>query len=229
MRFVVLLLLYVPSCSTFLHHPSSLRTPASRIVQRCPFQMQLPPPRHRRSDYPVRPPALSLGVLPKSSPGIQGDDAGPAPSGAKPGGDWVPLVFLAAVSVLICYADRSNLSDAIIPMTLQYGYDAPISPRSQYAYMHTYIHAYIHAYIHTYIHTYMKHTKHPNIHIQHENMLAHRAKSPNVSRTNSQPICRWSKTSEGAVLSSFFIGYALTQVCKKAKCLQTLLIYHPSA
>ena len=187
---VLLLLLYVPSCSTFLHHPSSLRTPASRIVQRCPFQMQLPPPRHRRSDYPVRPPALSLGALPKSSPGIQGDDAGPASSGAKPGGDWVPLVFLAAVSVLICYADRSNLSDAIIPMTLQYGYDAPISPRSQYACIHTYIHTYIHETYH---------------------------KSPNVSRTNSQPICRWSKTSEGAVLSSFFIGYALTQVCKKSQ------------
>jgi hypothetical protein len=134
---VLLLFLYVPLGSTFLHHPSPLQTPLSRIVRRCPLQMQPPPPRNQRSNYHVRLPAFSLGALPKSRLGIQGDDARPASSGAKPGGDWVPLIFLAAVSVLICYADRSNLSDAIIPMTLQYGYTAPISSQSQYACMHT--------------------------------------------------------------------------------------------
>lgn len=36
---------------------------------------------------------------------------------------WQYLVALATISVLICYADRSNISTAILPMSEQYGWD----------------------------------------------------------------------------------------------------------
>lgn len=45
-----------------------------------------------------------------------------APGPLRP--PWQLLVALAAISVLICYADRSNISTAIIPMSEQYGWDA---------------------------------------------------------------------------------------------------------
>ena len=39
------------------------------------------------------------------------------------GGDWFKLTVLTAVAIFICYADRSNISTAIIPMAQQYGWD----------------------------------------------------------------------------------------------------------
>jgi ACS family sodium-dependent inorganic phosphate cotransporter len=37
--------------------------------------------------------------------------------------DWKVLVLLASLSVVLCYADRANLSTAILPMAEQYGWD----------------------------------------------------------------------------------------------------------
>ena len=39
------------------------------------------------------------------------------------GGDWIPLTLLAAAAIFVCYADRSNISTAIIPMARQYHWD----------------------------------------------------------------------------------------------------------
>ena len=36
------------------------------------------------------------------------------------GGDWIPLTLPAAAAIFVCYADRSNISTAIIPMARQY-------------------------------------------------------------------------------------------------------------
>lgn len=46
----------------------------------------------------------------------------PAEGGAG-GGGWRYLVALCALSVVICYADRSNISTAIVPMAAQFGWD----------------------------------------------------------------------------------------------------------
>ena len=37
--------------------------------------------------------------------------------------DWGVLVLLAAAAIFVCYADRSNISTAIIPMAHQFGWD----------------------------------------------------------------------------------------------------------
>lgn len=37
--------------------------------------------------------------------------------------DWQTLTFLAALAIFICYADRSNISTAIIPMAKQFSWD----------------------------------------------------------------------------------------------------------
>ena len=37
--------------------------------------------------------------------------------------DWLTLTFLAAVAIFVCYADRSNISTAIIPMAKDFGWD----------------------------------------------------------------------------------------------------------
>ena len=39
------------------------------------------------------------------------------------GGDWFTLTLLAAAAIFICYADRSNISTAIIPMAKEFGWD----------------------------------------------------------------------------------------------------------
>ncbi|KAI8469007.1 MAG: major facilitator superfamily transporter [Monoraphidium minutum] len=57
-------------------------------------------------------------------------DAGGAPGGGAAGGgggkgatSWPLLVGLAAAGIVICYADRSNMSTAIIPMAQELGWD----------------------------------------------------------------------------------------------------------
>lgn len=37
--------------------------------------------------------------------------------------DWLTLTLLAAVAIFVCYADRSNISTAIIPMAKDFGWD----------------------------------------------------------------------------------------------------------
>jgi len=41
----------------------------------------------------------------------------------RPGITWQALVFLCSVGIMICYADRSNISTAILPMADQFGWD----------------------------------------------------------------------------------------------------------
>jgi ACS family sodium-dependent inorganic phosphate cotransporter len=37
--------------------------------------------------------------------------------------DWISLTVLAALAIFVCYADRSNISTAIIPMSKEFGWD----------------------------------------------------------------------------------------------------------
>jgi sugar phosphate permease len=41
----------------------------------------------------------------------------------QPWQDWRVLVALCTLSVVICYADRSNISTAILPMAVHFGWD----------------------------------------------------------------------------------------------------------
>jgi hypothetical protein len=59
--------------------------------------------------------------LPNSSPSnSSSDDSGLQPGPAQ---DWRVMVGLATISVVICYADRSNISTAILPMASHFGWD----------------------------------------------------------------------------------------------------------
>jgi ACS family sodium-dependent inorganic phosphate cotransporter len=49
--------------------------------------------------------------------------SGPLASGPRPQTPWPWVVALSAISVVICYADRSNISTAIIPMSEQFGWE----------------------------------------------------------------------------------------------------------
>ena len=68
-------------------------------------------------------------LAPDSAPAhasASGIDAANVPSDDTPprkDSNWEYLVALTALSVVICYADRSNLSTAILPMSLEFGWD----------------------------------------------------------------------------------------------------------
>ncbi|KAG2491886.1 hypothetical protein HYH03_009838 [Edaphochlamys debaryana] len=70
-----------------------------------------------------------LPLLPKSqsySPrdAQRGGDSGSGAGGpVPPGFKWEYLVALCTLSIVICYADRSNISTAILPMAQQFGWD----------------------------------------------------------------------------------------------------------
>lgn len=52
---------------------------------------------------------------------LQGEDSSQQPG--QPPFSWQLLVGMCAISVVICYADRSNISTAILPMAESFGWD----------------------------------------------------------------------------------------------------------
>jgi hypothetical protein len=72
--------------------------------------------------------ALAFGAPAPSLAGGGAPAAGPSGSGSGGGGsgggtNWAAVVALAALGIVICYADRSNMSTAIIPMAADFGWD----------------------------------------------------------------------------------------------------------
>jgi MFS family permease len=71
----------------------------------------------RRPDDVIEVEALAVTSTSNRRPGdrLPGDTGGDD--------DWKKLTLLAAAAIFICYADRSNISTAIIPMAAQFGWD----------------------------------------------------------------------------------------------------------
>jgi hypothetical protein len=63
------------------------------------------------------PPPAAAGASGSSGAAADGTGGGGRPSG------WKVVVGLAALGIVICYADRSNMSTAIIPMSQDLGWD----------------------------------------------------------------------------------------------------------
>eukprot|EP00276_Gloeochaete_wittrockiana_P004680 CAMPEP_0184660670 /NCGR_PEP_ID=MMETSP0308-20130426/34685_1 /TAXON_ID=38269 /ORGANISM="Gloeochaete witrockiana, Strain SAG 46.84" /LENGTH=517 /DNA_ID=CAMNT_0027101399 /DNA_START=246 /DNA_END=1799 /DNA_ORIENTATION=- len=68
--------------------------------------------RDEKSEKPATSQGLSLKVIPDSIESVSSD----------PGGKYT-FIVLSILSIMICYADRSNFSVAIIPMGQEYGWD----------------------------------------------------------------------------------------------------------
>ena len=86
---------------------------------RAPPHARAPPSERRRppdsEDASLSRTPLDPGAVRSPRPGdrVSGD-------GSR---DWGVLVLLAAAAIFVCYADRSNISTAIIPMAHQFGWD----------------------------------------------------------------------------------------------------------
>lgn len=78
--------------------------PAEALVLRTGSDMETVPLLSRSSSY---------------SREAAAEDAAPKP----PGFSWQHLVALCTLSIVICYADRSNISTAVLPMAEQFGWD----------------------------------------------------------------------------------------------------------
>ena len=66
--------------------------------------------------------APALVAIARRRPGDRLDvDSGGSGDGGD--SDWTNLTVLAAAAIFICYADRANISTAIIPMAAQFGWD----------------------------------------------------------------------------------------------------------
>eukprot|EP00798_Chlamydomonas_sp_ICE-L_P009629 gene9629-7543_t len=90
-----------------------------------PQAASLPPPSvgsHRPSTVDVPGTAKALYLKPSRVQGHLLGVPGSHPSPDK-GTSWQYLVAMCAISVVICYADRSNLSTAVLPMSEEFGWD----------------------------------------------------------------------------------------------------------
>jgi hypothetical protein len=70
--------------------------------------------------------ALAFGApAPRGAGAATNGGGGSSGSGGGGGGgtSWAVIVTLAALGIVICYADRSNMSTAIIPMSQDFGWD----------------------------------------------------------------------------------------------------------
>jgi hypothetical protein len=94
--------------------PSSVRAPIGALVRR-----------RDSLELDVSEPLLSrVRAGEGQSAQLQGHGDARSSQNPSPGqGTWRYLVGLCAVSVVICYADRSNISTAILPMAEQFGWD----------------------------------------------------------------------------------------------------------
>jgi len=72
--------------------------------------------------FSARAPSAGSGSS-SNADGSSGSNAGGPAPGAGGATRWPALVGLAALGIVICYADRSNMSTAIIPMAQDLGWD----------------------------------------------------------------------------------------------------------
>ena len=110
---------------------------STRLLSVCRVRAYAKPDaRVRRSVFDARNLIITNAKFPKKHRWVTHatrDDRPPVPSvsSTRPGdrtqgdgsNDWVTLTGLAALAIFICYADRSNISTAIIPMAKQFSWD----------------------------------------------------------------------------------------------------------
>lgn len=80
----------------------------------------------RRNSFEIAPLLPRSGEDALKPPALEPELRGSAGSNGSGGGllsSWQLLVGLCALSVVICYADRSNISTAILPMAASFGWD----------------------------------------------------------------------------------------------------------
>ncbi|GFR48794.1 hypothetical protein Agub_g10743, partial [Astrephomene gubernaculifera] len=83
-------------------------------------------PRAPAQSYSAREAVLRTttgGANSSSSSSGSGSGAGQQGQPTPPGFSWEYLVLLCTLGVVICYADRSNISTAVLPMAQQFGWD----------------------------------------------------------------------------------------------------------
>lgn len=126
------------------------------------------------------------------------------------------LVLLCASCVALCYMDRSNMSTAILPMSQSFGWDKvrpgppqPSGPSQQAACslrLPQPVHPTQNSFNSGTVDSLSQHML-----ARHRQAAAHQPRAPRSHHTPCLPCTPHPQAFQGVVMSSFFVGYALTQ------------------
>jgi hypothetical protein len=106
-----------------IHHPARYNVLARNCKGRVPADEESSESDSAAENYALLVPAESNGFDSASSAEIQD----PAESQTVSLSHVIALVMFCSLSVVICYADRANIADAILPMSEEYGWGKGIN------------------------------------------------------------------------------------------------------